>query len=178
MYNYERNSMLGTKMEKALNEQVNAEMYSGYLYLSMEAYFQSQGLKGCANWMRCQAQEELFHAMKMYDYIFERGGKVTLTPIEGPLTEWDTPRAVFEATLEHEQKVTGLINNLVDIAIDERDHASNTFLQWYVEEQVEEEASADDIIQQLKMMGDASNGLYHLDKDLGTRVFTPPPPAE
>ncbi|MFC1551365.1 ferritin [Candidatus Latescibacterota bacterium] len=170
--------MLGKKMEAALNNQVNAELYSSYLYLSMEAYFQSLSLKGFANWMRCQAQEEMFHAMKMYDHIIERGGKVSLTAIEGPQIDWDSTLAVFEATLEHEIKVTGMINNLVDIAIEERDHASNTFLQWYVEEQVEEEASADDVVQQLKLMGDATNGLFLIDKDLGARVFTPPALSE
>ena len=170
--------MIGKKMETALNMQVNAELYSSYLYLSMEAYFQSLSLKGFANWMRCQAQEELFHAMKMYDHILERGGKVSLTAIEGPQIDWDSALAVFEATLEHEINVTGMINNLVDIAIEERDHASNTFLQWYVNEQVEEEASADDVIQQLKLMGDATNGLFLIDKDLGARVFTPPAPTE
>ncbi|MFC1651193.1 ferritin [Candidatus Latescibacterota bacterium] len=170
--------MLGKKMEKALNDQVNAELYSSYLYLSMEAYFQSLSLKGFSNWMRCQAQEELFHAMKMYDHIIERGGKVSLAAIEGPQVEWDSTLAVFEATLTHEIKVTGLINNLVDIAIEERDHASNTFLQWYVQEQVEEEASADDVIQQLKLMGDATNGLFLIDKELAARVFTMPAPPE
>jgi ferritin len=166
--------MLGKKMETAWNEQVNAELYSSYLYLSMEAYFQSLSLKGFASWMRCQVQEEVFHGMKMYDYILERGGNVSLSSIEGPQIEWDSPLAVFEATLEHEIKVTGMINNLVDIAIEEHDHASNSFLQWFVEEQVEEEASADEVVQQLKLMGDATNGLFHIDKDLGLRVFTPP----
>lgn len=170
--------MLGKKMEKALNDQVNAELYSSYLYLSMEAYFQSLSLKGFANWMRCQAQEELFHAMKMYDYIIERGGKVSLAAIEGPQIEWDSTLAVFEATLTHEKKVTALINNLVDIAIEERDHASNSFLQWYVEEQVEEESSVDDVIQQLKLMGDASNGLFLIDRELAARVFTMPAVSE
>lgn len=170
--------MLGKKMEKALNDQVNAELYSSYLYLSMEAYFQSLSLKGFANWMRCQAQEELFHAMKMYDYIIERGGKVSLAAIEGPQIEWDSTLAVFEATLTHEKKVTALINNLVDIAIVERDHASNSFLQWYVEEQVEEESSVDDVIQQLKLMGDASNGLFLIDRELAARVFTMPATSE
>ncbi|MFC1538784.1 ferritin [Candidatus Latescibacterota bacterium] len=170
--------MLGKKMETALNDQVNAELYSSYLYLSMEAYFQSLSLKGFANWMRCQAQEELFHAMKMYDHIIERGGKVRLTSIEGPQIEWKSPLAVFEATLTHEKKVTGLIDNLVDIAIEERDHASNTFLQWYVGEQVEEEASADEVIQQLKLMSDTSNGLFLMDRELAARVFTMPAETE
>jgi len=166
--------MLSEKMGKAFNDQVNAELYSSYLYLSMEAYFQSLSLKGFANWMRCQAQEELFHAIKIYDHINERGGRVTLTTIESPQVEWKSPLDVFEATLAHEKKVTGLINNLVDLAMSEHDHASNSFLQWYVNEQVEEEASADDVIQKLKLMGDVPNGLFMIDRDLATRVFTMP----
>ena len=169
--------MLGKKKGKALNDQVNAELYSSYLYLSMEAYFQSLSLNGFAKWMRCQAQEELFHAMKMYDHINERGGRVTLAAIEGPQIEWKSPLDVFETTLAHEKKVTGLINNLVDLAISEHDHASNSFLQWYVNEQVEEEASADEVIQKLKLMGDIPNGLFMVDRELATRVFTMPAPS-
>ena len=169
--------MLGKKMGKVLNDQVNAELYSSYLYLSMEAYFQSLSLNGFANWMRCQAQEELFHAMKMYDHINERGGRVILAAIEGPQIEWESPLDVFEATLAHEEKVTGLINNLVDLAISEHDHASNSFLQWYVNEQVEEEASADEVIQKLKLMGDVPNGLFMVDRELAARIFTMPAPS-
>ena len=168
------NTMLSKKMEKALNEQVNAELYSAYLYLSMEAYFQAQNLSGFANWMRVQTQEEVAHAMKIYDFIIERGGRAVLKAIEGPQTEWDGPLAVFEAVCEHEQKVTGLINNLVDLAISEKDHATNSFLQWFVNEQVEEEASADDNVQKLKMMKDAPGGMFMLDRELAQRVFTPP----
>ncbi len=164
-------------MEKALNEQVNAEMYSAYLYLSMESYFKSLNLNGFANWMRVQTQEEMMHAMKIYDFINERGGRVLLKPIEGPQTKWDSPLAVFEAVLAHEQKVTGLINNLVDLAIEEKDHATNSFLQWFVTEQVEEESSADDNVKQLKMMEKAPGGMYMLDRELGQRIFTPPAAA-
>jgi ferritin len=167
--------MISKKMEEALNGQVNAELYSAYLYLSMESYFKSLNLNGFANWMRVQTQEELMHAMKIYDFIDERGGRVTLKAIEGPPTQWDSPRAVFEAAYAHEHKVTGLINGLVDLAIKEKDHATNTFLQWFVNEQVEEEASADAIVQQLKMMEDAPGGLFMLDRELAQRVYTPPP---
>jgi ferritin len=166
--------MISKKMEEALNEQVNAEMYSAYMYLSMEAYFKSQNLNGFANWMRAQAQEEMMHAIKIYDFINERGGKVTLKAIDGPPTQWRSPLAVFEAVYAHEQKVTGLINELVDLAIKEKDHATNTFLQWFVNEQVEEEASADEVVQQLKMMKDAPGGMFMLNRELGQRVFTPP----
>jgi ferritin len=166
--------MISKNMEDALNGQVNAEMYSAYLYLSMESYFKSLNLNGFANWMRAQTQEEMMHAMKIYDFINERGGRIILKAIDGPPTKWDSPSAVFEATYTHEQKVTGLINDLVDLAIEEKDHATNTFLQWFVNEQVEEESSADEIIQQLKMMENAPGGMFMLDRELGQRVFTPP----
>ena len=166
--------MINKKVEKALNEQVNAELYSAYLYLSMEAYFKSLNLIGFANWMRVQTQEEITHAMKIYEFIDERGGRIILKAIDGPDTEWDSPLAVFEAVYKHEQKVTGLINNLVNLAIEEKDHATNTFLQWFVNEQVEEESSADQMVQQLKMMENAPGGMFMLDRELGQRVFTPP----
>ena len=166
--------MISKKMEQALNKQVNAEMYSAYLYLSMESYFKSLNLNGFATWMRVQTQEEMMHAMKIYEFIIERSGRVLLKSIEGPPTEWDSPLAVFEAVSKHEQKVTGLVNDLVDLAIEEKDHATNSFLQWFVNEQVEEEASADEAVQQLKMMENAPGGMFMLDRELGQRVFTPP----
>jgi len=166
--------MISKKMEKALNEQVNAELYSAYLYLSMEAYFKSLNLNGFATWMRVQTQEEIAHAMKIYGFIDERGGRITLKAIDGPQTKWDSPLALFKDVYIHVQKVTGLINNLVNLAIEEKDHATNTFLQWFVNEQVEEEASADQVVQQLKMMEKAPGGMFMLDRELGQRVFTPP----
>jgi len=166
--------MIGKKMQEALNEQINAELYSAYLYLSMEAFFQSINLPGFANWMRVQTQEELMHAMKMYDYVNERGGRVTLKSIADPPAEWESPLAVFEAVYEHEQKVTGLINNLVNLAMEQKDHAANMFLQWFVNEQVEEERSADEIVQKIKLMADAPGAMYTLDNEMGQRVFTPP----
>jgi ferritin len=166
--------MLNNDMEKALNAQVNAEMYSAYLYLSMSAYFQSKSLGGFAGWMRVQAQEEMVHAMKLYDFINERGGRVILEPIEAPQTAWDSPLATFEAVYEHEQKVTGLINDLVELALEKHDHATHIFLQWFVSEQVEEEDSANDVVEKIKLIGDAKGGLFMLDRELGQRVFTPP----
>ncbi len=169
--------MISDKIQEAFNEQINAELYSSYLYLSMSAFFESKGLPGFANWMRCQAQEEVVHAMKFYTFIFERGGSVKLKAIDAVPIEWDSPLAVFEAGYAHEQKVTGLINNLVDLAIQEKDHASNNFLQWFVAEQVEEEASADEVVQQIKLAGDHGGGVFMLDRELGQRVFTPPTDA-
>ena len=163
--------MLNEKIEKALNDQSNAEMYSAYLYLAMSAYFESISLKGFANWMMVQAQEEMTHGMKFYNFINERGGRVTLQPIEAPPKEWANPLAVFEATYEHEQKVTGLINYLVELAQEEHDHATNIFLQWFVSEQVEEEDSANEILQKIKLMGDARGGMFMLDQELSGRVF-------
>ena len=170
--------MLSKKMEKALNNQLNAEAYSSYLYLSMQAYFESINLPGCANWMKIQAQEENMHALKFFDYINERNGRVTLKAIDCPPAEWKGALDVFEQTLKHEQKVTGLINELVNLALEEKDHATNAFLQWYVNEQVEEEAGADAIGQQLKLIENNPAGLFMLDKELGQRVFTPPAPAK
>jgi ferritin len=161
--------MLADKMQKALNGQLNAELYSSYLYLSMNAYFKSVNLDGFANWMYYQAQEELEHSMKFYDFVIQRGGKVHLAQIQAPPTEWDGPLAVFEATLAHEQKVTGLINDLVEIALEEHDHATNIFLQWFVSEQVEEEESVGGVLEQLKLMGDAKGGLFMIDRELAKR---------
>ena len=166
--------MLKEKMLAAFNKQINAEMYSAYLYLSMEAYFQSINLTGFANWMRTQTQEEMMHAMKIYDFVFERGGKVTLEAIDKPPFSWDSPLAAFKEVLKHEQHVTSLINDLVDLAIKEKDHATNIFLQWFVTEQVEEEASADAVIQRLKLAKDNASGLFMIDAELGQRVFTMP----
>jgi ferritin len=166
--------MISKKIQDALNEQINAELYSAYLYLSMEAYFQSQNLPGSANWMRVQTQEELTHAMKIYDFVNERGGRVILKSIAEPQTEWQAPLAAFEAAYKHEQKVTGLINNLVNLAIEEKDHATNSFLQWFVNEQVEEESSVDQVVQKLKMVDKAPGGKFMIDTELGQRVFTPP----
>jgi ferritin len=161
--------MLSEKMQDALSGQLNAELYSSYLYLSMHAYFKSINLDGFANWMYYQAQEELTHAMKFYDFMNQRGGRVKLLKIESPPDEWTSPLKVFEATLAHEQKVTGLINELVEKALAEHDHATNIFLQWFVSEQVEEEESVGGVLEQLKLMGDAKGGLFMIDRELAKR---------
>ena len=161
--------MLSDGMQKALNGQLNAEIYSSYLYLSMNAYFKSANLDGFANWMKAQAQEELMHAMKFYDFIHQRGGRVLLTAIDTPPTDWDSPLSVFEDTLQHEEKVTGFINELVDIAMEERDHATQIFLQWFVTEQVEEEENVGSVLEQLKLLGDARQGLFLMDRELASR---------
>jgi ferritin len=164
-------------MQEALNKQINAEIYSAYLYLSMSAHFQSVNLAGFANWMRVQWQEELAHALKFYDYVNERGGRVVLQPVEAPPSAWDSPLALFEHVHQHEQKVTGMINKLVDLAVEIRDHATNNVLQWFVAEQVEEEASADEVVQKLKLVGDDPSALFMIDRELAQRVFVPPAAA-
>ena len=156
-------------VEKAINEQINAELYSAYLYLSMAAYFEGQNLKGFAHWMQAQTKEEVSHAMKMYGFVFERGGKVTLKAIENPQSSWKSPLNAFESVYEHEQKVTDLINKLVEVTRSENDVASENFLMWFIDEQVEEEAHASEIVEKLKMIGDARQGLFMLDRELGKR---------
>ncbi len=166
------------RIEKQLNEQLNKEFYSSYLYLAMSAYCESISLPGFAHWMKTQAQEELFHAMKFYDYINERGFKVDLLKIDEPEKEWESPLNIFEEVLKHEQFITDSINNLVNIAEEEKDHATRIFLNWFVSEQVEEEASVDTILQKLKLTGGKGSGLFMIDKELSTRVFTPPATEE
>lgn len=163
--------MLKEKVLNAINEQINAEQYSALLYLSMSAWLQDKGLPGFANWMYIQYQEELTHANKFFNYVHERGGKVTLKAIEQMPTEWAGVIEIFEATLEHEQKVTALIDNLVDVAISERDHASQSFLQWFVDEQVEEEANVTEILDTLKLINGQGNGIFMLDREMRTRKF-------
>ncbi|MEN6547212.1 MAG: ferritin [Armatimonadia bacterium] len=166
--------MLNERIHQAINEQINAELYSAYLYQSMMAHFDAMGLKGFANWMRIQSMEEALHAYKFYDYVIERGNKVTLKAIEGPQTEWPTPLAAFENVVSHEQKVTSLIGSIMDIALDTRDHASSSFLQWFIDEQVEEEATAEGIVQKLRLVGDNPQALLMLDQELAARIFAVP----
>ncbi len=166
--------MLSEKIQEALNRQLNAELYSAYLYLSMAAYYEASDLPGFSNWMKVQVREELIHAMKFYDYLVQRGGRVVLDEIEKPPLEWESPLEVSKHVLEHERKVTGLINDLVDLAIEERDHATNNFLQWFVAEQVEEEESASSLLQKVRLGSDSPSGLLMLDNELAERVFTPP----
>lgn len=157
-----------------MNEQVNWELYSGYFYLSMSAYLESINLPGFANWMRVQAKEEQFHAMKIYDYINERGGRVDLKAIEEPPHEWSSPLEIFEETYKHEQKVTSLINDLVDLSMTEKDHATYNMLQWFVDEQVEEESTASELLGKLELIGKDTSTLFLMDQELSKRVFNPP----
>lgn len=166
--------MLTKKMESALNEQINAELFSSYLYLAMSAWFVRKNLPGFAHWMYIQTQEEAAHAMLLFNFVNERGGKAELKAIAKPDLDWKDPIKVFEAVLKHEQKVTGLINNLVDIAIKEKDHATNQKLQWFVAEQVEEEANAGEILEQLKIVEGKGQGLLLMDRELKARVFVNP----
>lgn len=170
--------MINKKVEAAINKQINAEIYSAYLYLSMNAYFSSVNLMGFANWMRIQALEELSHADKFYGFIVSRGGRVKLEAIAGPPAQWKSTLSVFDEVLKHEQKVTGLINDLVDLSLKEKDHATNSMLNWFVDEQVEEESNAENIIHQLKLMGESGHGIYMLDRELAQRVFVPPIQAQ
>lgn len=166
--------MISKKMDDAINAQMIREMYSGYLYMSMSSFINSLGLKGFANWLMVQYHEEMFHAMKMYEYIQSRGGNVKIGTIDEPPSKWETPLDMFEKVLEHEQKVTAWINELMETAIEEKDHASQIFLQWYVTEQVEEEENDNDIIAQLKLIRDNPQGLIMLDKELAARMTTVP----
>lgn len=166
--------MINEKMEKAFLDQINKELYSEYLYLSMKAYFANLNLKGFVNWMDVQVQEEHAHAMGMFDYVIERGGRVILEAIEKPCADWKSPLEVFKAVLAHEEFVTSRINALMDVAEETKDRAAMNFLNWYIKEQVEEEASVGDVLSQLEMIGDDKTALLALDKELMTRVFNQP----
>jgi len=166
--------MIKKAVEKALNEQINAEFHSAYLYLSMSAYFHSVGLAGYANWMRIQYQEELAHATRFFDYLNERGGRVALAPIPEVQVEFSGTVNVFEQTLIHEQLVTSLINKLMDIAILENDHATKSFLQWFVDEQVEEEANVEQILNNLSLIKGEGQGVLMMDREMQSRVFVDP----
>lgn len=154
----------------AMNEQIMHELFSSYLYLSMSAHFESAGLPGFAHWMRIQAAEEQEHAMKFYDFIHDRGGKVTLLAIEQPQTQFGTPKEVMALVLEHEQKITSLINGIYALASKENDYASQVFLHWFINEQVEEEKNATTILDTLTLIGDKSNAIYQLDHQLSKRA--------
>ena len=168
--------MISKKMKEALNTQINAEYFSAYLYHAMAAYCEDHNFKNFTNWMGIQTREKIAHGKHMYDYLLDRGGKVALKAIAAPQTEWGGFLEVFQHVYKHELEVTRSIHNLADLAIQEKDHATYAFLQWYVDEQVEEEATADQIVQQLKFIGNEVGPLFNLDKELGTRVFVPPFP--
>ncbi len=162
--------MIKKKVENALNDQMNKEFYSYYLYLSMAAHFDTKNLKGFGHWLKVQAKEEAGHAMKLYEYLISRGGSVILQPIDAPPPTWKTHKSVFEDAYKHEQKVTGLIMSLVDLAKAEKDHSTEVFLQWFVNEQVEEEASANEVLQKLQLIGTEGSALFVLDGELGKRA--------
>jgi ferritin len=161
--------MLSKKMQDAINEQIKNELYSGYLYLAMAAYAEEQNLPGFAHWMKTQCQEEVEHAMKFFNYVAERGGRVELHAIDQPPVEFASPTALFEETLAHEKKVTALIHGLYDLALEEKDYASQVLLHWYIDEQVEEEKNASMIVDQLKLIEARGTAVLMLDKQLGKR---------
>lgn len=168
--------MISQRLEEAINAQINAEMWSAYLYLSMSAYCQEAGLPGMANWFAIQFKEEQDHAQIFFNYLVSRGGRVLLKAIDAVETEWDSPLAAFENTYAHEQKVTAMINNLMSIAVEEKDFAAQSRLQWFVDEQVEEEETAQGMIQKLRLIGDNGYGLYNLDNELAARTYSPASP--
>jgi len=168
--------MINQKVEKALNEQINKEFYSSYLYLAMSAYFEDTNLKGFAKWMRVQAQEESAHAMIIFNHIIERGGKVSLGQIAAPTAKFASPLEVFQKSLEHEQYISSSIHSIVELANQEKDYASLNMLNWFVDEQVEEEANASEIVEQLKMVGDRPGNVFYIDRHIGKREFSVPSP--
>ncbi len=166
--------MLNNKIQDALNEQINAEFWSAYLYLSMAMHFEAEGRSGIANWFKIQFQEEQAHATIFMNYINQRGGRVELKAIDAVPTQWESPLDAFKATLAHEQKVTQLINNLFGLAEEERDYATRDRLAWFINEQVEEEDTARQLIDKFKLIGNDGMGLYMLDQELASRVYTAP----
>jgi len=169
--------MIDGKMLKELNQQINEELYSSYIYLAMAADLENKGFKGMATWMRVQAREEDVHAQIFYNYITERGGKVELEAIEKPPTTWKDPLDIFKGAYAHEQHITGRINHMVGVAREVNDNASLQMLQWFVEEQVEEEANASEAVQQLEIAGSNGHAQLMLDREMGSRVFTAPASA-
>jgi ferritin len=161
--------MINQTIQDAMNEQIQAELYSSYIYLSMAAYYESQNLPGFANWMYLQADEERAHAMKFFAHIVERGGQVTLLAIDAPPVEFESPLAAFRMAYDHERKVTGLIHNLYKLALEHNDFPALSMLQWFVDEQVEEEDSTLSVVEQLEMIGDHKMGLFMMDRELGQR---------
>jgi ferritin len=161
--------MLSKSMQNAINEQIKNEMFSAYLYLSMAAHFEAENLPGFANWMKVQSKEEVEHAMKFFEYVYDRGGRVTLKAIDQPQTTFKTPLDIFKQVLEHERKVTAMIHKLYELALKENDYPSQVMLQWFIKEQVEEEKNGETIIEQLKMVGDSSAALMMADRQFAAR---------
>jgi ferritin len=165
--------MIKKSLEKALNEQITREIFSSLLYQSMAGYYTRQNLSGFANWMNIQAKEEMDHAMKLFHYLLDRGGETQIGAMEAPQNSWSTPVSAFEAAYKHELFITENITNLADLAIQEKDHATNNLIQWFITEQVEEEANVDEIVNKLKMMDGFPGGLIMMDQELKTRVYVP-----
>lgn len=163
--------MLNKNIDAAFNEQINKEFFSSYLYLSMASDLEEKNLKGFAHWMKIQAEEELLHALKLFDYIHERAGRVILEAVKKPPSHWKTPIDIFENAYNHEVGITKSINALLELSEKEKDPASSAFLQWYIEEQVEEEANALEVLNKLKLIKDSSSALYMLDNELGSRII-------
>ncbi len=161
--------MLSKKLQDGLNDQITDELYAAYLYLAMSAHLTGANLPGFARWMRLQSQEEYSHAMKIYDFVLERGGRVVLKPIDQPPAQYKSPLDVFQQALKHEQRVTGMINRLYELAITEKDYPTQIMLQWFITEQVEEEHAAGEVVDQLKMIGNQPTALFLLDQQLGAR---------
>lgn len=165
---------MNEKIEKMVNDQMNFEMYSAYIYMAMAAYCDSIDLSGFAHWFKIQVQEEMYHSIKMYNYLLERGGRPFWTQIDAPNKDWPSLKAAFEDALKHEKIVTDRINKIMDAAIEESDHATRSFLNWYVDEQVEEEASVDSILKKLDLIKDSGQGLFMIDKEMESRIFNTP----
>ena len=170
--------MIGKKIENAMNEQIKHETFSAYLYFSMAAYFHSKSLDGMAQWMKAQAQEEFAHALRFFNHINDRGGRIELQALAKPQSEWKSPIDAFKAALEHEEFITGKINDLAKLADDENDRAAGIMLQWFVTEQVEEEDSVSTVIDMLDLIGDSGHGILMADRELGSRVAGPVLPPE
>ncbi|MBO4995242.1 MAG: ferritin [Muribaculaceae bacterium] len=166
--------MLSNKIQDAINAQINAEFWSAYLYLSMAMHFEAEGRKGIANWFNIQFKEEQAHAQIFMNYVNQRGGRVVLAPIAEVPASWTSPLDAFKATLEHERKVTALINNIYAIAEEEHDYATRDRLNWFVSEQVEEEETAKELIDKFTLIGNDGMGLYMLDQELAARVYNAP----
>lgn len=170
--------MIGKRIQDAMNDQIKHETFSAYLYFSMAAYFHSQALDGMAQWMKAQAQEEFGHALRFFNHINDRGGRIELQALDKPQTEWESPIAAFTAALGHEEFITGKINDLAKLADEENDRAAGIMLQWFVTEQVEEEDTVSAVIAMLKLIGDSGHGLLMADRELGERVAGPVLPPE
>jgi ferritin len=161
--------MLSKALQDAINEQIKNELYSAYLYLAMAAYSEANSLPGFAHWLRVQSDEEVEHAMKFFDFVNERGGRVVLHAIDQPPVEFESPVKIFEETLNHERKVTGMIHHLYELALEEKDYPTQVLLHWFIDEQVEEESNATQIVDTLEMIGDKGQALVMFDRELGKR---------